>query len=252
MTDIKKILIQEYEVLSKQYTVLGVFLCGSQNYGLAAEDSDVDTKAVIVPSLNDLILSSPVSRTIKFDCGECDVKDVREMVKNVKKQNVNFIETLFTEYHYISPGFKFAYDELAAKRERIARMNERNAVNCMAGLTEQSFRRMLTKTEKTAADLEKYGYHRKSFMNTFKAAAMLDKYVAGDKYENVLDCSKFAQIRTAAFPAPKAARIAADLAKRAKIVGAAYIKERNPEADAEISAWLDEWLCDLIRGCVAY
>lgn len=89
-------------------------------------------------------------------------------------------------------------------------------------------------------------------MNTFKAAAMLDKYVAGDKYENVLDCSKFAQIRTAAFPAPKAARIAADLAKRAKIVGAAYIKERNPEADAEISAWLDEWLCDLIRGCVAY
>ena len=218
MTDIKKILKHEYEVLSKQYTVLGVFLCGSQNYGLAAEDSDVDTKAVIVPSLNDLILASPVSRTIRFDCGECDVKDVREMVKNVKKQNVNFVETLFTDYHYISP----------------------------------SFRRMLTKTEKTAADIEQYGYHRKSLMNTFKAAAMLDKYVAGDKYESVLDCSKYAQIRTAAFPAPKAAKIAAEMVKRAKAAADTYIKERNPETDAVISAWLDEWLCDLIRGCVAY
>ena len=252
MTDINKILKQEYKVLSKQYSVLGVFLCGSQNYGLAAEDSDVDTKAVIVPSLNDLILASPVSRTIKFDCGECDVKDVREMVKNVKKQNVNFVETLFTDYHYISPGFKFAFDDLIAKRERIAHMDERNAVNCMAGLTEQSFRRMLTKTEKTAADIEKYGYHRKSLMNTFKAAAMLDKYVAGDKYEDVLDCSKYAQIRTSVFPAPKAAKIAAEMAKRAKAAGDTYIKERDPQTDETLSGWLDDWLFDLIRGYVAY
>jgi predicted nucleotidyltransferase len=36
--------------------IIGVFLYGSQNYGLATEDSDVDTKVVIIPTLENLII----------------------------------------------------------------------------------------------------------------------------------------------------------------------------------------------------
>ena len=45
--------------------VFGVFLVGSQNYGLATSDSDVDTKAVVLPTLKDLAFNAqPVSTTL--------------------------------------------------------------------------------------------------------------------------------------------------------------------------------------------
>ena len=34
--------------------ILGVFLYGSQNYGLATKNSDVDTKVILIPTLEDL------------------------------------------------------------------------------------------------------------------------------------------------------------------------------------------------------
>ena len=44
--------------------VLMVALQGSQNYGLAYEDSDVDTKALLVPSFKDIVFNKqPVSTT---------------------------------------------------------------------------------------------------------------------------------------------------------------------------------------------
>lgn len=252
MTDISRILKHEYNALSQQYTVLGVFLYGSQNYGLNTEESDIDTKVIVAPSLRDLILGSPASKTIKFDCGECDIKDIREIVKSYKKQNVNFMETLFTDYHFVSPSYKFAYDELVARRERLAHMDERRAVKGMVGQVEQAYKRMLTKTDTTADNIKKYGYHRKSLMNCFKTAAMLDKYISGESYETVLDCSKYSQIRSTVFPAPKAARIAEELTTRAKAMADAYIKERNPQPDEALAAWLDDWLFDLIRCYVTY
>lgn len=48
--------LQEHKqaVLAAGYTekqILGIFVYGSQNYGTATENSDVDTKAVIIPTM---------------------------------------------------------------------------------------------------------------------------------------------------------------------------------------------------------
>lgn len=51
-----------YETLSHTYNVYGVFLYGSQNYGTDTEQSDVDAKAIIVPSFHELVLKKPVSQ----------------------------------------------------------------------------------------------------------------------------------------------------------------------------------------------
>ena len=58
MRDIKKA-IQEHKqvVLNAGYPekqIFGIFLYGSQNYGLDTENSDVDTKAIIIPTIEDL------------------------------------------------------------------------------------------------------------------------------------------------------------------------------------------------------
>ena len=36
--------------------IVGIFLQGSQNYGMATDKSDVDTKCIILPSFEDIAL----------------------------------------------------------------------------------------------------------------------------------------------------------------------------------------------------
>ena len=95
------------EVLKKYkiQNIVGIFAYGSQNYNAHTADSDWDTKVIYVPSFNELVLSSPVNETLEFPNGEhCEIKDIREMVKNFKKQNINFTEILFTKFNWINPN----------------------------------------------------------------------------------------------------------------------------------------------------
>ena len=85
--------------------ILGVFLYGSQNYGCALPDSDVDTKTIFIPSLEEAVLNKQMAnREIHLANGEhCEVMDIRHLIDNFKKQNINFVEVLYTEYCYINP-----------------------------------------------------------------------------------------------------------------------------------------------------
>lgn len=57
---------QHYDkLISLGYNVVGVFLYGSQNYELDYSGSDVDSKAIILPTLNDIVFNrQPVSTTL--------------------------------------------------------------------------------------------------------------------------------------------------------------------------------------------
>ena len=57
-------------VVSLGYEVVGVFLQGSWNYGLGWEESDVDTKAIILPTFEEIALGrKPVSTTYIMENG---------------------------------------------------------------------------------------------------------------------------------------------------------------------------------------
>ena len=246
MADIQKELQNIYDALSKEYTVLGVFLYGSQNYNLATEDSDIDTKAIVVPSLRDLVFKQPVSRVIKFEHGECDVKDIREMISNYKKQNVNFIETLFTTHYIVSPAFEQDVAALRVHREKISRLDEKRALACMNGLMQQSLKRMVNRTDATAEDIDRYGYHRKSLMNVCKMAEMISKYTRGFLYKDVLDCSIAAPIRTAVYTKEKAISFAKRLNQRSAEATVSYLEKNTPSINDELTNWLDEWVYEII------
>ena len=68
---------------------VGIFLQGSQNYGLDYENSDIDTKIIVLPSFEDIILNKqPISTTSVLPNDEhLDVKDIRLMFDCFKKQN---------------------------------------------------------------------------------------------------------------------------------------------------------------------
>ena len=72
--------------------IVGVFLYGSQNYGFANPDSDVDSKLIIVPSFEDMCLKSDwLSKELHLEDEHIEVKDIRELRNMFLKQNINFI-----------------------------------------------------------------------------------------------------------------------------------------------------------------
>ena len=95
--------------------ILGIFLQGSQNYGLDYEGSDVDTKLIVVPTLKDIAMNNkPISTTYvrPSDSAHTDLKDVRLYMETFKKANINFVEILFTDYKYVNEYYLPECNEL--------------------------------------------------------------------------------------------------------------------------------------------
>ena len=109
--EIFKTLGQYKKVLEdKGYQVIYIGLYGSQNYNLDDEFSDIDCKAIILPSLHDIIFRKTTSKVVKCDKGEIDVKDLITFYEVIRKGNFSYIESIDTEYSigdkYIKELFK--------------------------------------------------------------------------------------------------------------------------------------------------
>lgn len=194
MQDINSELKKQYHALSKIYdNVFGVFLYGSQNYGCSTQDSDVDTRAIIIPTLDDLIFSKPVSKKYKTDTGECEVKDIREMFRMFKKQNVNFLEILFTNHYYVPVVHIEEFDRIIAMREDIARYDENHNVDCIFGLFNKSYNKLF-ETDEAGKEI----YNQKHYSNLKRLHSTMEAYVEGKPYKEVIwhpECQKLKRIR---------------------------------------------------------
>ena len=84
--------------------VFGTFYQGSGNYGLDHEESDVDTKCIVIPDFNSIILNKDkLSCTFtRFNEEQIDFKDIRLFFDIIKKQNIQYLELLFTKYYILS------------------------------------------------------------------------------------------------------------------------------------------------------
>ena len=94
----------------KGYKVIYIGLYGSQNYNLDDEESDIDVKAIILPSLQDIVFRKVTSKTIECENGNIDVKDLITYYDVIKKGNFSYVEAIDTEYSigdkYIKELFK--------------------------------------------------------------------------------------------------------------------------------------------------
>ena len=138
---------EHYDYLQqKGYEIVFLALQGSQNYGLDVYDenymSDIDTKAVVLPSFEDFVYNrQPISKTVVLENNEhIDVKDVREMFETYKKQNVNYIETLFSKFRIVNDKYKDIVQILFDNAEEIAHINFNQALRCMAGMSKEKLK----------------------------------------------------------------------------------------------------------------
>ena len=169
------------------FTIVGIFLYGSQNYNLNYEGSDIDLKAIVIPSINDIVFNNkPISTTIDIPDGLCDIKDIRLMVQTWRKQNVNFMELLFTEYSYVNPLFYEFFRPLLAARETIVRYNEKRAVDCLRGFVYEKYYRLFKDTPSQHDEITKYGYAAKQLVHMERLASLLEHYMKREPYMECL------------------------------------------------------------------
>jgi hypothetical protein len=168
--------------------IVGIFLQGSQNYGLDYEGSDVDTKLIVVPSFEDIALNrAPVSTThVRANDEHIDFKDVRLYMETFRKQNLNFLEILFTPFKIINPMYAEEWSRLERYREEIARMNEFRAVKSMKGIALEKFHAMEHRYPSKADIIDKYGYDGKQVSHLIRVDDYLERYINGESYESCL------------------------------------------------------------------
>ena len=156
--------------------VLGVFLYGSQNYNLATENSDVDTVAIIVPTFSDLCLRSPISKELNIDEEHCNVKDIREYMKMIRKQNINFTETLFTEYCWVNPKYKTIWDLFTSQKNNLVQIDPDRAIIAAYHQAENTFKQLLN-----LEDNDKISIGKK-FVNTYRLIDFCYKFYNGKDF----------------------------------------------------------------------
>ena len=136
MTDVMTRLNKHYTQAINHFgvdAVLGVFHYGSFNYNTNTPDSDVDTKCILIPDLYHLAIKPYEVKHLHVDDEVCECMTIMHMVNNWKKQNINFVEVMFTDYCIINPLYKDFWEENfpLADREKVARYDLRQTIHSM-------------------------------------------------------------------------------------------------------------------------
>lgn len=168
--------------------IVGIFLQGSQNYGLETEESDVDTKLIVTPYFKDIVLNrKPVSTThVRENDEHIDFKDIRLYIQTFRKQNLNFLEILFTEYKLVHPLYLTEWQRLVKEREAIARMNPYRAVKSMKGIALEKYHALEHEYPSRIHMLQRFGYDPKQLHHLLRVEDYLRRYIAGESYESCL------------------------------------------------------------------
>lgn len=155
-----------YLVSEYGYEVAFISLQGSQNYGMDIYTdeykSDIDCIAVILPTLDDFIANKQaVSTTIVLDNNEhINVKDIRLVFELFYKQNIQFLEILFTKYKIVNKKYKMALKDLFNNAERIANYDRLRLFNGISGMAKEKLKALEHPYPTIKNKIDKYGYDR--------------------------------------------------------------------------------------------
>ena len=181
---------EHYDYLqSLGYEVVCVCLQGSQNYGLDEYSdeymSDIDTKAIVLPPLDDFIAAAPpVSTVVIMDNNEhAEVKDIRIMFDMFKKANISYIELLFTEFKIINPEWAEFIEPLFANRELISKYYRNQFLRCIAGMAMEKRKALCHPYPNLIEKIEKYGYDGKQLHHCVRLYNFIERFVNGESLE---------------------------------------------------------------------
>jgi predicted nucleotidyltransferase len=182
MTSLIECLDKQKKILESQgYSVAYICIYGSQNYGLDIQNeeysSDIDMKAVIVPTLDDLVRNSkPVSATIETEWGQCDLKDIRTYFQTLLKANPAYVETLYTNYYIIDEKFTKEFYEIFNLKDKLVDVLSAQFLRSMYGMMCEKEKALCHPYPTIAHKIEKYGYDGKQAHHILRLWIMMQDY----------------------------------------------------------------------------
>lgn len=166
-------------VQSLWYNVFYVALYGSQNYGIDTPASDFDWKAIIIPSLEDLVSQTkPVSKVYEYQWWQIEVKDIRNYIESAVKVNVNFIELLSTPYYYSNDKTK-ARELRSYFKKLLDEQGEIYLRACMWMII-QKLHALSHPYPSKLEVLEKFGYDPKQLCHIIRLHQLMVRYTQGN------------------------------------------------------------------------
>ena len=240
----------------KGYEVVCLMLQGSQNYDLDEYSenyqSDIDSKAIVLPHFRDVVYEKmPVSYVEILPNNEhIDVKDIRVMFEMFKKENLSYIELLYTPYLIINPKYADLIAPIFQFREDIASWDCRQFLKCILGMSGNKVKALCHPYPNLIDKIEKYGYDGKQLSHCARLYEFTIKYLLGFPLEECYICKR---LKTACMNYKKQLTAAGDriLTQEEAIKLCDYyyneteklIKEHLEdfeEADAAALEWLNE------------
>lgn len=157
-----KVLADQKRFLEKKgYNVLYVGLYGSQNYNMQDEESDVDVRAIVMPTLEEVISRKVVSKKYSNEYGDIDVKDLITYHNVVTKGNFSFMEPLQTKWYVGDSRIRDMFSGV--------KLNLKSVKGAMYEKAKAFQHRYPSKKE----EFEKWGYDPKQLHHIFRLLDLL-------------------------------------------------------------------------------
>lgn len=242
----------EYAENKANGEIFAIFLQGSQNYidDKFSESSDVDSRAIYLPSIKDICLEKDVSMSVAIlDNGEhIDRFDIRKFLKLIKNPGVNNYESLFTEYYIINPKYQEFYNKLIEVREDIVRLNEKGFLMATMGISKRDFINLQKRTGGEDYDIKNLGYSRKRLANIMRFNATTKAYLANKSFSDCLksmDQNLIHKVRRTEYYTLKEALEIAELADK-ETRQLAYDFKNKYKSNNQVESQLEDIFVDLM------
>jgi len=174
-----------YYLESKGYEIVCLMLQGSQNYGLDEYSdnykSDIDSKAIVLPHFRDFVYEKqPISKVEILDNNEhIDVKDIRVMFEMFTKENISYIELLYTKYKIINPKYLLYMQKVFDRRKDIAEINVNQFLRCIVGMSGNKVKALCHPYPNLIEKIEKYGFDGKQLSHCVRLYEFISRYTRG-------------------------------------------------------------------------
>lgn len=171
---------------SKGHKVAYLALFGSQNYNLDLDiegyEADIDTKAIIVPTLNNLVINSkPISEVVEMENGQCDIKDIRSFFETLLKANPSYIETLFTDYYIIDEDFISEFEIILDNADDLVYALRGQMIRGMFGMMKEKLKRLSHPYPTVEDKIEEFGYDGKQLSHIIRLHDVMKSYYLLEK-----------------------------------------------------------------------
>ena len=179
---------QEALTIFPKDKILGIFIQGSQNYQLDWSGSDIDTKCIVLPTLEDICLNKKATSYthVRENNEHIDFKDLRIITGDFKKQNINFLEVLHSKYRIINEDYAELFQPMFDHAEEISCYDNYRFVRATAGMSMEKYKALTLDRPSQHEEIVKYGWATKQLHHLERLNLFIKRWVTGETFADCL------------------------------------------------------------------